>query len=256
MKPIVEIDLLTLGVSLLLLLFPLYIFYRYKISLIKEMGVSVVRMFVQLLLVGFYLQWIFDLNNPLVNIVWITMMLLVGAGTTVQRTGLSFGRFFLPLFVANTLTVIVIFVFLRLFVFDRQTAWDARYMIPIIGMLLGNALNSSIIGIEKYLKARKAYRDFFDFVRIQTGRPNLASRPFIREAIQQTISPLLAGISVTGLISLPGMMTGQILGGSAPTVAIRYQILILVTIFAGTTLILYLSLLAIQYTLNRRLYKE
>jgi putative ABC transport system permease protein len=75
-----------------------------------------------------------------------------------------------------------------------------------------------------------------------SGSRKNALRPFIREAIVKSLNPLLATMSVIGLISLPGMMTGQILGGSSPAIAIKYQLMIMIAILVGATSGLTLSI--------------
>ena len=81
------------------------------------------------------------------------------------------------------------------------------------------------------------------FLLTNTGNEKESIRPFIATAIKQGLNPLIATMSVIGLISLPGMMTGQILGGSSPVIAIKYQIMIMLAIFAGCTINLVMSII-------------
>ena len=109
-------------------------------------------------------------------------------------------------------------------------------------MILGNSLNHNIVGLSTYFDGLKQKKELYYFVLTNSGSQKLAVRPFIQEALVKGVNPLLAGMSVMGLISLPGMMTGQILGGASPATAIKYQIMIMIAIFVGCVLSLTLSL--------------
>jgi putative ABC transport system permease protein len=110
-------------------------------------------------------------------------------------------------------------------------------------MLLGNAMNNNIVGLTHYTESMIEKSDLYYFLLTNGKSRRIALRPFIADAVSKGLNPLIAGTSVMGLISLPGMMTGQLLGGSSPATAIRYQIMIVVAIFIGCTINLVLSLL-------------
>jgi putative ABC transport system permease protein len=120
--------------------------------------------------------------------------------------------------------------------------FDARYFIPISGMILGNALNHNIVGISNYFERLEKEQDLYYFLLINGSSKKRALEPFISSSIRKGLNPLIATMSVIGLISLPGMMTGQILGGSSPVVAIKYQILIMLAVFIGSTVNLMISI--------------
>jgi putative ABC transport system permease protein len=90
--------------------------------------------------------------------------------------------------------------------------------------------------LTAYFEGISKKSGLYYFLLANTGNAKLALRPYISEAIRQGLNPLIATMSVIGLISLPGMMTGQILGGSTPVTAIKYQIMIMLAIFGGCTI--------------------
>jgi putative ABC transport system permease protein len=110
-------------------------------------------------------------------------------------------------------------------------------------MVLGNSLNHNIVGLSSYFNGLSEKSDLYYFLLTNTSNIKLALRPFIGESIKSGLNPLIGTMSVIGLISLPGMMTGQILGGSSPVIAIKYQIMIMLAIFAGCTINLFLSII-------------
>ncbi|GAA4834582.1 ABC transporter permease [Algivirga pacifica] len=201
---------------------------------------------IQLGLVALYLEWIFTLNNPWINTLWVGIMILVGVLTTIRRVALNWKIFLIPLAIAGLTSVFIVDAFYLGLIIQLEYIFDARYFIPITGMILGNALNHNIVGLTTYIKGLQEKSDLYYFLLINTNKRETALKPFIQEAIIRALNPMIASMSVMGLISLPGMMTGQILGGSSPATAIKYQIMIMLAIFVGCSLNLFLSILMIN----------
>ncbi len=237
-----DISIWKLGLSFTLLVIPFLLFAYYKIPLIKGTIIGAIRMVVQLSLIAVYLEWIFDINNPYINALWVIVMIFVGVFTIINRSQLEWKSFIIPFFLSSvTAVVFVDSLFLGL-VIDLDYHMDARYLIPITGMILGNSMNNNIIGLTVYFKGLKEKQELFYFLKINTNSQKLALRPFMSEAIRQSLNPMVATMSVIGLISLPGMMTGQILSGTSPVTAIKYQIMIMLAIFVGCAINIFLSL--------------
>jgi putative ABC transport system permease protein len=110
-------------------------------------------------------------------------------------------------------------------------------------MVLGNSLNHNIVGLTAYFGGLQQKKELYYFLLTNSGSKRQALLPFVSDALLKGLNPLIATMSVMGLISLPGMMTGQILGGASPAIAIKYQIMIMLAIFVGCTLTLILSIL-------------
>ncbi|WP_196893803.1 ABC transporter permease [Aureivirga marina] len=242
-QKIIDLSFLELLISIATLLIPFLFFWIYKIRLIKSVIISVIRMIIQLTLVAIYLEWIFDKNNAWINSAWILVMLLVSVFTTIRRAELHWKNFAIPLFISGFTTIFIIDAFFLGYIIKLKYIFDAQYLIPISGMLLGNALNNNIIGLNSYYKGLKEKEELYQFLITNTGNKKLALQPFLETAIRKALNPMIATISVLGLISLPGMMTGQILGGVDPSIAIKYQFLIMIAIFVGCTMNLFLSII-------------
>jgi putative ABC transport system permease protein len=202
----------------------------------RDIFIGVVRMSVQLALVGFYLKTLFTLNNPWLNALWILVMLVVADLSIIQRAGLRARFFALSTLVAVTVSTLLSTFYLVVLVIRPELFYDARYLVPLAGMVLGNCQQGNVIALERFYAAlRRNELEYQTFLLLGASRWE-AVLPYYRTAVKAAISPTLANMTTMGLVSLPGMMTGQILGGSEPWLAVKYQIAIMVGIFASTTL--------------------
>ncbi|WP_297092501.1 ABC transporter permease [uncultured Draconibacterium sp.] len=242
MNAIVDINLKELALGAFLLLIPIGFLYTYRIKMVKDVLINVARMVVQLSLVALYLEFIFDLNSALINSLWVLVMILVGVLTAINRIGLKIKFFIFPFFIAGLTSVLIIDTFCLGLILKLDYIFDARYFIPITGMVLGNALNHNIVGLKTYFKSHTEKQDLYRFLLSNSGNQKTAVRPFIEEAVKMALNPMIANMSVIGLVTLPGMMTGQILGGSPPAVAIKYQVMIMIAIFVGCTINIFVSI--------------
>jgi putative ABC transport system permease protein len=241
-KGVIDISWSLLAAGYLLMIIPLLIFRYYKTGLVKPTLWSLFRMTVQLLLVGLYLEYIFKWDNPYINLLWVVIMTIVASYTVVKRTGLKMRIFFWPSLLATFLSIVLIDYYFLGYIIGLKNIFTARYFIPITGMLLGNSLKNVIIALDSYFK-----RIYDESVSYRWQLADGATRqeallPFISFALKRAFNPLIATTAIMGLISLPGMMTGQILGGSDPMIAVKYQIMILVVIFASTSLNVWLTI--------------
>jgi len=242
MNRIVDIGVWSLAAGYLLLIFPLAILLYQRVPILKDAGIAIVRMTVQLLFVGFYLQVVFRLNNPWLNLAWVVVMVGVADGSIIRNCKLSIRRFALPVFgalLAGTAIPVLVFVGPIL---QRANWLDAQYVIPLGGMVLGNCLRADIIGLRSFYEAivknEKAYHQSL----AQGARLHEALHPYFRDALQAALLPTVASMATIGLVALPGMMTGVILAGADPLTAIKYQIAIMIAIFSGTAITVFLAI--------------
>jgi putative ABC transport system permease protein len=221
---------------------PVLICLFLKLRNVKQILIAVLRMTVQLAAMGLYLDYLFRYNNVWVNFGWVLMIAI--ANITVNRnTGLRSLRIFLTVMLGLTISsffVIVIFIFIAI---RPEPFYDARYLIPISGMVIGNCMRANTIALERfYSSIKKNEREFLTYL-LMGATLREAALPYIRESVKPALTPQLATLATLGLVSLPGMMTGQILGGSTPIVAIKYQIGIMIAIFTAITITTVLNLL-------------
>lgn len=212
------------------------------LGLSRAIAIGILRMSLQLALVGVYLKTLFTLNNPWLNGLWILVMLVVADWAILTRAGLKRRYFFAATFAAVAGSVLFSTAYLLLLVIRPPLYYDARYLVPLAGMILGNCLQGNVIVLERFYSAlQKNENEYLTYLLLGATRWE-AVLPYFREAVKAAINPTLAGMATLGLVSLPGMMTGQILGGSEPWLAVKYQIAIMLCIFASTTLASILNL--------------
>ncbi len=223
----------------LILIFPVAIFRFLRLRLTTELLISMVRMAVQLGLVALYLEYIFRLDNFAVNAAWILVMIVVATGSILRQGGLSWRKCLWTVLPAHLLTSVLVLAGFLL-VFDLATLTSARYLVPLMGMVLGNILRSNVVALDRFFSELRAGEDMHIQYLTLGASPSEAVRPFVRNAFRAAVGPQLGTIATMGIVSLPGMMTGQILGGSSPAVAIGYQIMIMIAIFTAATVSVFL----------------
>jgi putative ABC transport system permease protein len=227
-----------------LLIIPLAILLWARVPLVGKMLFGAIRMTVQLLLVGFYLQVVFDLNSPWLNAVWVLVMIGVADISIIRGAGLRIRRLALPLFISLLIGIAVPLLYFLGVILRQPGLLEARFVIPIGGMILGNCLRANIIGIRSFYQSIRQNEKAF-FQQLADGATLAeATRPHLQHTLQEALAPTLGTMATIGVVSLPGMMTGAILGGLDPMVAIRYQIAIMIAIFTGTSITILLGILS------------
>ena len=232
-KPLSPLDL-TLAATLVLLL---GIFsWRMRLGLEKRLAVSALRTTIQLLFIGQVLRVLFS-NAGFLFVFAISMVMLTVAGREViarqhrkirgfQGWLLGTGSMFVSSFAVTFFALAVIIA--------NDPWYTPQYAIPLLGMLLGNTMNGIALSMDRMTEALWQQRRIVE-QRLLLGQ---TSREAIHEIRQQAMRsgmiPIINAMAAAGLVSLPGMMTGQILGGSSPMDAVKYQILIMFLICAGT----------------------
>lgn len=239
----IDIDYTSLGVGLLLLLIPVYFLWRFKTGLLKPILTGAVRMIIQLFFIGVYLRFLFEWNNPFINCWWVIIMVGVAAETAVTRTHLKRHILMIPISVGFLVTVVLVGLYFLGFVLRLDNIFSAQYFIPVFGIIMGNMLGVNVIGLNTYYAGLKREQQLYYYLLGNGATRSEAIAPFIRQALIKAFSPGIANMAVTGLVALPGTMIGQILGGSSPHVAIKYQIMIVVITVASSMLSLMITIM-------------
>ncbi|MCL1125824.1 ABC transporter permease [Shewanella surugensis] len=231
MQSIIEISWAELAFFSLILLLPIGINYYLKLALAKEIVISSARMTLQLILVGIYLQYLFTLNSLWINFLWLALMALIGTSSIIGKSHLPKKPLFLPVLTGLMVGLIPLLFIILAGLLSPQPVYSAQYLIPLAGMLLGNSLSGNIVALQRLFSSFNDRKMEYEGMLALGATPKQAAFPFIQAAIQQSMAPILASMSTTGLVTLPGMMTGQILAGADPIIAIKYQLVILMAIF-------------------------
>lgn len=225
----IEISGLVFGI---LLMVPcVLIIWRLRLGFNRQLIISVARMLVQLGFVAAYLKYIFLLNNILVNLAYIFLMVLFAAFSGIRNSSLRLKKLLVPTFVSMFIPTMVTLLYFNAMIIKLDNIFEADVLIPIGGLMLGNILKSNIVALKSFFSmARKEEKTYFYLLAAGANRKE-AVRPFLKEAIRMAMAPNIATMATVGLVSLPGVMTGQILGGSDPVLSVKYQIMVMVIIF-------------------------
>lgn len=243
-----DISYISMVLGLLLLAVPVYFFRRFGVRQTGATLMATTRMVVQLFLIGLYLKYLFLWNSPLINILWVMVMVVVAAFTAAKRTRLKLKTILIPLSVAFMGAALLVGLYFLTAVLRLPSPFDARYFIPIMGILMGNMLGVNVLALNTYYDGIARERQLYYYL-LGNGATHIeAVTPFIRKAIEKSFAPCIANMAVMGIVSLPGTMIGQILGGSAPGIAIKYQMMIVVITFVASML----SLMCTLYLADER----
>lgn len=236
MNPIIQLSSIDLSFAALLILALAGFSFRLKLGLEKRILISAARTVIQLTLIGFVLKALFShAQSGWISLMALVMLLAAGYEVTSRqkhklRGGWGFGVGMVSMFIsAFTVT------FFALAVIVSPDPWYApRYAVPLLGMLLGNTMNGVSLSVNHLTQNVRSNRAILE-TRLALGQTKSEAVADIRrESIRTGLIPIVNAMAAAGVVSLPGMMTGQILAGNLPVDAVKYQILIMFLIAGGT----------------------
>lgn len=200
---------------------------------LKKLIYITARMLTQLVLIGFFLVFIFNLGNPFAVAGVLTFMLLVASWIAVRPAKETRKKFFFSALISVAVSGVSILGLIIGGVIDLEPWHHARYVIPLAGMTFAQAMNSISLTLDRY---------------IGETEKNVIFEKAKKVAFKTAVLPISNSFLAVGLVSLPGMMTGQILAGVSPLIAVRYQIMIMSMLFgaAGIASFLFLTLIKKQ----------
>ena len=251
-KPYLELSYFQVGVAALLILVNGAVSVLLKLGLGRRLLVAAVCTVVQLLLVGLVLEWVFRMERWYLVLAMMLVMTLVAGIAATQRTHVRYPgiwvRSFASVWAGSWLIAAV-----ALTVILRVRPWYApQYAIPLLGMILGNTLNGVSLGLDRLGSELGGRRHQVEAILALGATRWEAARPMVRNAVQTGLIPTINSMMVVGIVSLPGMMTGQILAGASPVEAVKYQIVIMFLIASATAV----GTVAVVLLSYRRLFNE
>lgn len=258
-----DISISSLMLCFLLLVIPLAISYRIKLHISRTTIDAVARMTIQLVLAGVFLTYVFDLNNGALNLAWVLGMVIIASYTTIRNIELKMEKLLLPVILSFMAANLSVLMYFNKFVLDLGNLLEARYLIPIGGMILGNSLRGNIVGMGEFYKDIRRNENRYLYNLSLGASMYEALMPYIRKCLRSALRPTLANIATVGVVFLPGMMTGQILGGASPMLAIKYQISIMIALYVSTSMSTAFSILSTIHTtfdeyglVKKEIYRE
>ncbi|HHO6483206.1 TPA: iron export ABC transporter permease subunit FetB [Staphylococcus aureus] len=227
-----------LGLTALLLVIPIIISYKEGLHIIKDLIVATLRAVVQLIILGFLLHYIFKINDKWLLVLCVFVIIVNASWNTISRSSPVMHHVFLISFVA-------IFVGTALplagTIATGAIQFTANEVIPIGGMLANNGLIAINLAYQNLDRAFVQDGTNIESKLSLAATPKLASKGAIRESIRLAIVPTIDSVKTYGLVSIPGMMTGLIIGGVPALQAIKFQLLV---VFIHTTATIMSALIA------------
>lgn len=235
--PEAEISLYSLAFSSILVVISLAVSFREHLRLEKDIIVSIIRAIIQLVAVGYVLQYVFGLESYMFTFFLLATMIL-NAAYNAKKRGKGIENAFLISFLSiGSGTAIT----LGILVLTRTLRFIPSQMIPVGGMIISNSMIA--IGLS-YRFMSTAFRDRRSEVETKLSlgaSPFLASREIIKESIRTAMMPTVDSAKTLGIVSLPGMMSGLILAGASPLTAIRYQIMVTFMLLSTTSIAAFIA---------------
>ena len=241
--------------SALLVVVAIAVTLWWKIPVQKDMAFGSVRAFIQLIAVGYALKYIFDMQSPWLIHLAILVMTVVGAHTAASRIKtLKRGMLvtFLSISISSAITI-------GLLLLLRVITFEARYLIPLAGMIISNAMNATTLTINRVMSDISQNREAIESGLALGQSWREASRKFQKDAVIAGMISILNFLKTAGIVALPGAMTGMILAGIEPMKAVLLQILVANMLLAAVTISSIVALeLTVQqfFTANHQLVRD
>lgn len=232
----ISLSAFDLSIAALLVIAMAALSWRMRLGLTGNLLIAATRTVVQLLLIGLVLKTLFE-HVDLLWVSGISLVMILAAGREVmarqQRRftgwwgfGMGTGAMFVSSFAITVLALNTII--------GTDPWYTPQYAVPLLGMLLGNTMSGVALALDRLTQTAWQQRAVIE-QRLMLGATRLEAIAEIRrEAMRSGMMPIINSMAAAGIVSLPGMMTGQILAGSPPMEAVKYQILIMFLISAGT----------------------
>lgn len=241
MQGIVKLGIFQFSLIYLLLLIVIAIMKKSKIEKTKLLITASIRMTVQLVLAGLILTYIFENPHPVFTLIYLGVMILFSIRRVLSKNP-DINRHF-KIVVALSLSITGLFV-LAFFVMAvvNKSFFTPQYTIPLAGMIIGNGMTGVTIALKKFTDDVNSHRNEIEALLNLGVKPKKILIPYVNIALETALLPTMNSMLGMGIISLPGMMTGQILSGTLPMTAIMYQIAIMIAICTSVCLTVFSSL--------------
>jgi putative ABC transport system permease protein len=222
----------TLSLTLIFILIPFVLSKSLKLGLEKDITIATVRSVVQLLAIGYVLHFIFGTDN-FIYIALMILLMITAATLNARKKGAGIpgitGKIVITLITVELVTQGVL---LGLGIVPAT----AQYIIPISGMMIGNAMVLSVLFLNRFRAELEANENEIELILSLGGTPKQAVHRYLMSAIKASMIPTIEAQKTIGLVQLPGMMSGQIIGGADPIQAVQFQILIIFALLTCATL--------------------
>lgn len=241
MKGAVQLSIFQFSLIYLLLIIVLVIMKKSKVNQTKLLLVASLRMTVQLVIVGYILQYVFSNPKPIFTIIFLIIMLVFSIDRVIKSKKDLNHNFKIAIGASLTFSGLFILVFFVTVVVGKSI-FNPQYTIPLAGMIIGNSMTGVNIAIKTFMDDISKEKNKINTLLNLGVEPKDILKPFANNALETALIPTMNSMLGMGIIFLPGMMTGQMLSGTLPTTAIMYQIAIMIAVCTSVCITVFLSL--------------
>jgi putative ABC transport system permease protein len=232
----IQIHLGDLLIATGLLSTTLIISLKERLGLEKDLIVGAIRSFVQLMVIGYILQFIFDLNRWYLVILMLMIMLTAAGTNAFKRQQSRWKKLFWIITTAIAIGSVIV-LFLVIGVVLKVKPWYLpQYLIPLAGMIIGNSMVGAALAANRLATDLQQHRGEIELALSLGATARQAAQPYLKDSLKTSMMPTISSMMTVGLVQLPGMMTGQIIAGTNPNAAVRYQIVVVYMISAATAI--------------------
>ncbi len=248
---ILSITNLLLG--LLLLAVPVYAIYTYDRLTLKKSALAVVRMLVQISVMGGCLWAVYHFNSIWINLLWLMVLVLAAAFLMVSRTCIRSRILFLPAFLGMLVSVLVVSCYVLFAILRPEHPMSARWFVPITGVLTAHVLTTGLYAIRTYFDSLSQDSQPY-YTLLGNGASRMkALAPYITRALRSMTTPAVAYLSAMGLFVMPMLLSGLLGGGMPPLEAIALFVLLILASMASSVLSVGLTIwLSCRYTFDKQ----
>ena len=233
---VMDLPILNLAIAYVFVLL-LLIFKARGIRRERQILIAATRMTIQLTVMGYILMFVFENPSWWLTLLMLAVMLSLAMYNAVKRVKVEMSKELKRLVCLSMAAGYTVTAAVFLFVVLRINPWfDPQYCIPISGMIVGNSMTGIALGANKLCSGMRERRELVENSLMLGATPAAAARGVVNDAFDSAILPTMNNMLTMGIVSLPGMMTGQILSGTFPLTAIKYQIGIMLAILGCTAL--------------------
>lgn len=222
-----KLDIIDLVLLLGMLGVSLTLSFWQKLELESQLIIASGRSILQLLMIGYILEFIFEINQPLPVVIILIMMLTIATQVIKNNISKEIKGLFPIIFGSIFVSILFTLSYTLILIIQPKTWYEPQYLISLTGLVLGNTMNSASLAGERLASNIKNNRLEIETFLSLGATPLQAIKNYRKQAIRVSLIPTLNNMMVMGLVSLPGIFTGQILAGIPPLEAASYQILIL-----------------------------
>lgn len=219
-----------------LIIIVLLVSWVLRLRLTKTLVIAAIRTVIQLSFIGLILAWIFAREQWYEVLIILTIMTLIASSAAKNRVKRTYKGLLVDTLIAVSISAVLVTVIAISLILQVQPWYTPQFIIPILGLILGNSLTAISLTSNQLIENLHGQRGRIEMMLSLSATPFEAVHEQIRAAIINGMTPTLNSMLVVGIVSLPGMMTGQILAGADPTQAVRYQIVTMFLICVSSTL--------------------